>query len=108
AIDGTKFKAVNNSRRYCSQEQLAELLGKIQARIDEYLNELDRADTDAEGPPGRRPREQLAEKIEQLKETQGDYDKLLKDLQASSQKAISLTDPDSRKMKGPRGYLIGY
>jgi transposase len=108
AIDGSKFKAVNNSRRYYSQEQLAELLEKIQARIDEYLNELDRQDTEAEGVAGAPRREQLAEKIAQLKETKGDYDQLLTDLRASGQKGISLTDPDSRKMKGPHGHLIGY
>ena len=108
AIDGSKFKAVNNTRRYCSQEQLAEMLGKIQARIDEYLNELDRQDTEAEGVAGAPRREQLAEKIAQLRETKGDYDRLLTDLQASGQKGISLTDPESRKLKGPHGHLLGY
>jgi hypothetical protein len=108
AIDGSKFKAINNSRRYYSQEQLAEVIEKIQARIDDYLHELDRQDSEAQGATGAPPRQQLAEKIEQLKETKGDYDKLLTDLQASGQTGISLTDPDSRKMKGPHGYLIGY
>ena len=108
AIDGSKFKAVNNTRRYCSREQLAEMLQKIQARIDDYLKELDRQDTEAQGVVGIPNREQLADKIAQLKKTKGDYDKLLTALQASSQKGISLTDPDSRKMKGPRGFVIGY
>jgi transposase len=108
AIDGSKFKAVNNSRRYWSQEQLAEMLEKIQARIDEYLNELDGQDTEAEGVTGTPNREQLADKIAQLQETKGDYNKLLIALQASDQKKIPLADPDSRKMKGPRGFVIAY
>jgi transposase len=108
AIDGSKFKAVNNSRRYCTQEQLAEMLEKIQTRIDEYLQDLDRQDTEAEGVAGAPNREQLAEKIKQLKETKGDYNKLLTTLQTNDVKSVALTDPDSRKVKGPNGFMIGY
>src|SRR5262245_56679393 len=37
AIDGAKFKAVNNSRRYCTPGQLQEMIKKIESRIEEYL-----------------------------------------------------------------------
>ena len=49
AIDGAKFKASNNTRRHYTQEQLGGLLGKIEARIKEYLSELDARDAEAEG-----------------------------------------------------------
>jgi len=109
AIDGSKFKAVNNSRRHYTQEQLRELLQKIETRIDEYLGELDRQDEEAQGVPGAPSRQALEEKIAQLKERQGRYDELLGELQASGQNEVSLTDPDSRKMKGAHGeHFIGY
>lgn len=41
-------------------------------------------------------------------ERQGCYTQLLDELQASGQNEASLTDADSRKMKGAHGHLIGY
>jgi len=109
AIDGSKFKAVNNSRHHYTQEQLRELLQKIEARIDGYLSELDRQDTEAEGVPTAPSRQGLQEKIAQLKEHHGHYDQLLGQLQSSGQNEMALTDPDSRKMKGAHGqHFIGY
>src|SRR5213594_2608601 len=53
AIDGSKFKALNNSRRYYTQEQLGELINRIESRIEEYLGELDQQDDQMQGLPGR-------------------------------------------------------
>lgn len=108
AIDGSKFKAVNNTRRHYTQEHLRELRQKIAARIEEYLHELDHQDGEAEGVPAAPSREALQEKIAQLKERKGRYDELLGELQANGQHEVALTDPDSRKMKGAHGHLIGY
>jgi transposase len=108
AIDGSKFKAVNNTRRHYTQEQLQALLQKVETRIDEYLSELDRQDTEAEGVPAPPSRQALREQIARLKERQGRYDELLGELKGSGRNEISLTDADSRKMKGAHGHLIGY
>lgn len=108
AIDGSKFKAVNNPRRHYTRAQLQELLQKVEARIDEYLRELDRQDLEAEGVAGRPNSAELQAKIAQLKERQGRYDELLGELKERGQDEVSLTDADSRKMKGPHGHLIGY
>ena len=99
AIDGSKFKAVNNPRRHYTQEQLQELVQKVEARIDEYLGELDRQDTEAEGVPAAPSRTALEEKIAVLKARQGKYDELLAEMKAAQQTEVSLTDPDSRGMK---------
>ena len=99
AIDGSKFKAVNNPRRHYTQEQLQELVQKVEARIDEYLGELDRQDTEAEGVPAAPSRTALEEKIAVLKARQGKYDELLAEMKAAKQTEVSLTDPDSRGMK---------
>lgn len=108
AIDGSKFKAVNNTRRHYTPEQLRELLQHIEARIDEYLGELDRQDAAAQGVPAAPGRQALQEKIARLTERKGRYDELLGELQESGQSEASLSDPDSRKMKGAHGHLIGY
>ena len=99
ATDGSKFKAVNNPRRHYTQEQLQELVQKVEARIDEYLGELDRQDTEAEGVPAAPSRTALEEKIAVLKARQGKYDELLAEMKAAQQTEVSLTDPDSRGMK---------
>lgn len=109
AIDGSKFKALNNSRRHYSQEQLTQLIATIEGRIDAYLEQLDTQDAEAEGVASGPPAAQLKEKIERLKAAKGRYDQLVEQLQTSQQTEVSLTDPDSRKMKGAHGeHFIGY
>jgi transposase len=107
AIDGCKFGAVNNSRRHYTSEQLAELIQKVESRIEEYLGQLDQQDQAAAGarPPSA---PELREKIAALQQRQGGYQALLADLQAKDQKQISLTDPDARVMKGVHGHSLGY
>lgn len=108
AIDGSKFKASNNSRRCYSQEQLRELIQKIETRIDDYLNQLEHQDeqlSEAAAPPKV---DQMREKLQLLKERRGQYAELLKDLQQSDQKHAVLTDGDARPMKGAHGYVLGY
>lgn len=53
AIDGSKFKADNNSRRYHSQKQLRERIQKLEQRIEEYLSQLDQNDDQGLGGAGR-------------------------------------------------------
>lgn len=109
ALDGSKFKAVNNTRRHYTQDQLRELRQQVAARVDAYLAELDTQDADAEGVPAAPGRAALQAKIAQLQERQGNYAELLGALQESGQNEVSLTDADSRKMKGAHGeHLIGY
>jgi transposase len=108
AIDGAKFKAVNNTRRYYTQEQLQELIQKIETRIEHYLGELDRQDDDLQGVAGKPERSALEQKVDLLKERKGRYGELLGELANAGQTSVSLTDADARKLKGPHGHLIGY
>jgi transposase len=109
AIDGSKFKAVNNSRSNYSQEQIRQLVEKIESRIEDYLKQLETQDQEAQGVAGAPSTAALNEKIERLKATRGRYGELLGQLKEKAQNEVSLTDPDSRKMKGPHGeHFIGY
>lgn len=99
AIDGAKFKAVNNPSRHYTRAKLTELIQKIEARIEEYLGELDRQDSESSGVSERPSREELEQKIAQLKERCQDYGELVKQMEQSQEREISLTDADSRGMK---------
>src|SRR5205807_6710793 len=53
AIDGSKFKAVNNRRRNFNAARLAKAIKAIEEKVDGYLDELDQADgadTDVDEP----------------------------------------------------------
>jgi len=105
AIDGSKFKAVNNPRRHYTQSQLQELVHKVEERINAYLADLDQQDAEAEGVPAAPSRAALEEKIARLKARKGTYDGLLAEMQVSGQSEVSLTDADSR---GQKRVGVGY
>ncbi len=101
AVDGSKFRAVNSKDRNFNRAKLADRLKSVEKSIDRYLKELDENDAkEAENPglPSSVPN--LKEKIERMKERQRRYRGLLSQLEAAGATEISLTDPDSRLMKG--------
>jgi transposase len=108
AVDGSKFKAVNSGQRNFSQTKLEQRLKKIDEKVERYLDEMDRADKQEK--QAEISAEELKEKIARLKERKGRYEELLKELNASGNSQISLTDRDSRAMaltpKGEVSYNV--
>jgi hypothetical protein len=104
AIDGSKFKAVNNKGRNFTDRRLKRAMKDIEKKIDAYLDELD--ENDAMEPDEHKPSaEELKEKIQRLKERMKKYKGFKKQMQDSGESQISFTDPDSRSMPlagGPR------
>jgi len=104
AIDGSKFKAVNNKGRNFTDRRLKRAMKDIEKKIDAYLDELD--ENDENDPDEYRPTaEELKEKIKTLRERMKKYKGLQKQMKESGESQISLTDPDSRSMPlagGPR------
>jgi transposase len=109
AVDGSKFKAVNSGQRNFSQKKLQKRLKQIDQKVERYLDEMDRADQQ-EAPQNDIHAEDLKQKIERLKARKGRYEELLKELKASGESQISLTDPESRAMaltpKGEVSYNV--
>ena len=105
AIDGSKFKALNNPKRHYTAEQLQGLVAKIEERIEEYLKELDTQDSEAEGVAQGPTRKGLEEKLSALRERKGKYDEWLADMGSSGAQELSLTDADSR---GQKRVGVGY
>lgn len=99
AIDGSKFKAVNNRRRNFNQERLTKAITALETKIDSYLSSLDAADTDETDPDEPPPSAaELQKKIAELQERKAHYQALKQGMTASGAKQVSLTDPDARSM----------
>jgi len=107
ALDGTKLAAVNARQANFNQNKLEELLARADARLEEYLKELDAADA-TEADEEKLTRAQLEEKIAALREKKDWHEELLGQLQDREQKQISTTDADARKMHASQGTVIGY
>ena len=107
AIDGSKFRAVNSKQRNYTREELEELRGKAEAKLNEYLAALEAADaSESEVEPSTA--ETLRAKIDRLRERKSKYTGLLAKLDASGESQISLTDPESRLMKQGGGMAVCY
>ena len=106
AIDGSKFRAVNARDQNFNAGKLQELLAHTDARIAEYFEALETADTNESAPP-KLTREALAQKIAALQDKRDWQDELLGRLDAE-QKQISTTDPDTRRMPTAQGNVVGY
>ena len=109
AVDGSKFKAVNNSKRNFTKARLQKTLKRIDEKIEGYLNELD--ECDSKGPsPKRYSVAELESKIEHLKDRQDRHSQLLQEIEESGETQVSLTDADSRSMakspKAPVSYNV--
>lgn len=106
AIDGSKFAAVNARDKNFNALKLQELIARADARLAEYLKELDSADAAQPGGAAL-TKSELAQKIAALQERQDWHKELLGELDAE-QKQISVTDPDTRKMPTAHGTVVGY
>jgi transposase len=104
AIDGSKFRAVNAKGRNFTKAKLDKVITQIEARVEGYLQELEAADDqDEAGTPGGARAADLQTKIAALRERRLRYEDLQAELERSGQDQLSLTDPDSRSMKGGNG-----
>src|SRR5712664_1104641 len=110
AIDGSKFKAVNNRDRNFTRAKVERRRAQLEESVARYLSQLDTADRQepTEALAGKVTR--LTEKLTKLKEQIGKLAVYEKQMLASPDKQISLTDPDSRSMatSGRGSGVVGY
>ena len=98
AIDGSKFKAVNSKDRNFTREKLAERIKRIDARIEEYLSELESGDLKENTAFGEKTAREIKEIISGLTERKQQYQEYKEELQRTGETQKSLTDSDSRLM----------
>jgi len=110
AIDGSKFKAVNNRDRNFTAGKMKRRMAQIEESVARYLDQLDSADR-------QEPSEALAMRTTRLKEKIAKLEEEMKRLEAldaqrceTADQQISLTDPDARSMatSGRGSGVVGY
>jgi hypothetical protein len=107
AIDGSKFKAVNNRDRNFTSAKLKRRMEEIEASINRYLADLDTADRQ-EPVAAKAKTERLQDKIAALKKRMKELKEIEVQLNETPDQQISLTDPDARSMKTRGTGIVGY
>jgi transposase len=107
AVDGSKFKAVNNRDRNFTSAKLQRRMEEIESSIARYLIALDASDRQE---PERKQATtvRLQEKIAALKHQMQALKEVEIKLEQAPDKQISLTDPDARSMKTRGTGVVGY
>jgi len=98
AIDGSKFKAVNSKDRNFGAKKLEERIARIDAKIEEYLKELEDSDWKEDAAENEKSAEEIALIITELAERKATYESYADELAQTGETQKSLTDPDSRLM----------
>ena len=110
AIDGSKFKAVNNRDRNFTRAKMARRRAQIEASVARYLRQLDTADRQEPSEALATKTTGLRAKIAQLGEEMQRLEALEARMLATPDQQISLTDPDARSMatSGRGSGVVGY
>jgi len=109
AIDGSKFKAVNNRDKNFTDRKLKARIEQLDESIERYLADLDRADREptavSEGQVLR-----LKDKIAGIRAQVERLNEIGEQMQRTPDRQISLTDPDARSMatSGRGTGVVGY
>jgi transposase len=110
AIDGSKFKAVNNRDRNFTAAKMKRRMAQIEESVARYLHQLDSADRQEPSEALAMRTTRLEEKIAKLKEEMKRLEALEAVRQEAEDQQISLTDPDARSMatSGRGSGTVGY
>ena len=109
AIDGSKFKAVNNRDRNFTRTKMKRRLAQIDESIERYLGQMASADRQ-ESQIAEPKTQRLEDKIAGLKKEMARLKKLEARMLDAPGQQISLTDPDARSMatSGRGTGMVGY
>ena len=100
-IDGSKFKAVNSKKNNYNQHKIDKHRQFIEDKTTKYLHELDELDKEENSFATEElqiKKEKIAQGLIKLKERTLKYDALQQQLDATTDKQISINDPDSRSI----------
>src|SRR5210317_2357300 len=105
AIDGSKFKAVNNRDKNFTRAKMKRRLAEVEASIDRYLEQLTEYDaTELDDDKGQ----VLEDKIIKLREEMARLKKREVRMLEAPDQQLSLTDPDARSMTSRGTGMVGY
>src|SRR5690242_1750656 len=109
AIDGSKFKAVNNRDKNYTVAKVTGRMEQVEASIARYLRALDRADRE-ESDVAEAKSVRLKEKIAGLRQQMQALKVMEQTVQEAPDQQVSLTDPGARSMatSGKGTATVGY
>ena len=109
AIDGSKFKAVNNRDKNYTVAKVIGRMEQVDASIARYLRALDQADRE-ESDIAEAKSVRLKEKIAGLRRQMQSLKEMEQTVQDAPDQQVSLTDPDARSMatSGKGTATVGY
>jgi hypothetical protein len=110
AIDGSKFKAVNNRDRNFTKGKMKRRMAQIEESVARYLHQLDSNDRQEPSLARTMKTTRLNEKIAKLTEEMQRLEVLQAQMLERPEQQISLTDPDARSMatSGRGSGTVGY
>ena len=110
AIDGSKFKAVNNRDRNFTRAKMQRRMEQIEESVARYLHQLDSADRQEPSQARTTKTARLKEKIAKLRQEMQRLGRLEAQMLETPDQQISLTDPDARSMatSGRGSGVVGY
>ena len=110
AIDGSKFKAVNNRDRNFTKAKMTRRMKQIEESVQRYLHQLDSADRQEPTAAISARVDRLHDKIGKLREEMLRLKVLEAQMLNEPDEQISLTDPDARSMatSGRGSGVVGY
>lgn len=98
-VDGSKFKAVNSRKNNYNQNKITQHQQYIEDKINKYLldlDELDKQESSITADELQIKNEKISKGLATLKERALKYENLQQQLDSTTDKQISTTDPDSR------------
>lgn len=109
AIDGSKFKAVNNRDQNYTVAKVTGRMEQVEASLARYLRALDRADRE-ESDIAEAKSTRLKEKIAGLRRQMQALKVMAQTVQDAPDQQVSLSDPDARSMatSGKGTATVGY
>ena len=110
AIDGSKFKTVNNRDNNFTRAKMERRTTQIEESVARYLQQLDTAERQEPSEALQTKTSRHKEKIETLKRQMQRLEIIKLDMLATPDQQISLTDPDARSMatSGRGSGVVGY
>ena len=98
AIDGSKFKAVNNRDKNFTKGKIASRIAHLEASIERYLKEMVRIDRQEDGDARAEKIANLTQRSDRIRQEIQRLQGLNEALKGAPDGQVSLTDPDSRSM----------
>ena len=110
AIDGSKFKAVNNRDKNFTKGKIASRIAHLEADVERYITEMVRIDRQEEGEARVEKVEHLSRRYGRIRQEIARLKEMDKALADAPDGQISLTDPDARSMATSARHsgMVGY